>query len=117
MGFPDGSDGKESACSVGDQGSIPGSARSPGEGNGNPLQYSCLENTMDRGAWQATVHEVTKSLTRLSNFTFLSFLKLFYNGLVLFIIAELNKNYLIVLLTVQLSSNSVNKVDFSRNNF
>ena len=72
---------------------------------------------MDRGAWQATVHEATKSLTQLSNFTFLSFLKLFYNGLVLFIIAELNKNYLIVLLTVQLSSNSVNKVDFSRNNF
>ena len=98
-------------------GSVPGSARSPGEGNGNPLQYSCLENPMDGGAWQATVHEVTKSQTQLSNFTFLSFLKLFYNGLVLFIIAELNKNYLIVLLTVQLSSNSVNKVDFSRNNF
>ena len=72
---------------------------------------------MDGGAWQATVHEVAKSRTRLSNFAFLSFLKLFNNGLVFFIIAELNKNYLIVLLTVQLSSNSVNKVDFSRNNF
>ena len=102
---------------MGDLGLIPGSGRSLGEGNGYPLQYSCLENSVDIGAWCVTVHEVTKSLTQLSNFTFLSFLKLFYNGLVLFIIAELNKNYLIVLLTVQLSSNSVNKVDFSRNNF
>ena len=51
MGFPDGSVGKESACSVGDLGSIPGLGRSPGEGNGNPLQYPCLENPMDRGAW------------------------------------------------------------------
>ena len=51
--FPGGSDGKESACSVGDPGSIPGSGRSPGEGNGNPLQYPCLDNSMDRGAWQA----------------------------------------------------------------
>ena len=51
-----------------DQGSIPGSGRSPGEGNGNPLQYSCLENSMDGGAWQATVHGVTKNQTRLSNF-------------------------------------------------
>ena len=50
-----GSDGKESACNAGDLGSIPGSGRSPGEGNGNPLHYSCLENPMDRGAWQATV--------------------------------------------------------------
>ena len=48
--------GKESSCSAGDQGSIPGSGRSPGEGNGYPLQYSCLENSMDRGAWRATVH-------------------------------------------------------------
>ena len=47
--------------------SIPGSGRSPGEGNGNPLQYSCLENPMDRGVWQATVHRVAKSQTRLSN--------------------------------------------------
>ena len=56
MGFASGSDGKESACSAGGPGSIPGSGRSPGEGNGNPLQYSYLENTMDRGAWWATVH-------------------------------------------------------------
>ena len=68
-GFPGGSEGKASACNVGDPGSIPGSARSPGEGNGHPLQYSCLENPMDRGAWQATVHGVAKSRTRLSNFT------------------------------------------------
>ena len=51
LGFPDGSDGKESTCNAGDPGSIPGSGRSPGEGNGIPLQYSCLENPMDRGAW------------------------------------------------------------------
>ena len=50
MGFPSGSDGKESACNAGDEGSIPGSGRSPGEGNGYPLQYSCLENPTDRGA-------------------------------------------------------------------
>ena len=59
--FPGGLDGKESAYSVGDLGSIPGSGRSPGEGNGNPLQYPCLENSMDGGAWQATVHGVTES--------------------------------------------------------
>ena len=62
-GFPGGSDGKVSACSVGDLGSIPGSGRPPGEGNGNPLQYLCLENPMDRGAWQAAVHGVTESDT------------------------------------------------------
>ena len=61
--FPGGSDGKESACHAGDPGSIPGLGRSPGEGNGNPLQYSCLENSIDRGAWQATVHGVVKSRT------------------------------------------------------
>ena len=61
------SDGKESACSAGDLGSIPGSGISPGEENGYPLQYSCLENSRDRGAWQATVHGVTKSWIRLSN--------------------------------------------------
>ena len=60
------SDSKESACNAGDLGLIPGLGCSPGEGNGNPLQYSCLENPMDRGAWQATVHRVTKSQTRLS---------------------------------------------------
>ena len=56
-------DGKESACNVGDLGSIPGLGKSPGEGNGNPLQYSCLENSMDRGAWWATVCGVAKSRT------------------------------------------------------
>ena len=70
LGFPGGSDGKESAYSAGDIGLIPGPGRSPGEGNGNPLQYSCLENPMDGGAWQATVHGLAKSRTWLSNFTF-----------------------------------------------
>ena len=59
-GFPCSSVGKEPACNAGDLGLIPGSGRSPAEGNGNPLQYSCLENPMDRGAWQATVHGVTR---------------------------------------------------------
>ena len=58
-----------SACNAGDLGLIPGSGKSPGEGNGNLLQYSCLENPMDRGAWRATVHRVAKSQTRLSDFT------------------------------------------------
>ena len=66
MGFPGDSDGKESACNVGDPDLIPGSRRSPGEGSGNPLQYSCLENPMDRGAWQTTVCGVVKSQTWLS---------------------------------------------------
>ena len=69
MGFPGGSEVKASARNAGDLGSIPGLGRSPGEGNGNPLQYSCLENPMDRGAWWATVQGVAKSRTRLSNFT------------------------------------------------
>ena len=59
-GFPGSSNGKESACNVGDLGSIPGLGRSPGEGNGNPLQYSCLGNPIDRGAWRAAVHGVAK---------------------------------------------------------
>ena len=67
LGFPSSSDGKASACNAGDQGSIPGSGRSPGEGNGNPCQYPCLEIPMDRGAWWATVHGVTKSWTLLSD--------------------------------------------------
>ena len=67
VGFPGGSDGKESACNAGDLGSITGSGRSPGEGNGNPLQCSCLEKSMDREAWWAIVQEVTNSGTRLSN--------------------------------------------------
>ena len=62
-----GSDGKESACSAGGPGSIPGSGRSPGEGNGNPLQYPCLGNPMDTGAWRAAVYGVAKSRTRLSS--------------------------------------------------
>ena len=61
MGFPGGSAGKESACNAEYLGLIPGLGRSPGEGNGNPLQYSCLENSMDRGTWQATVHGIAKS--------------------------------------------------------
>ena len=65
--LPCGSHGKESVCNVGESGSIPGLGRSLGEGNGNPLQYSCLENPMDRGAWEATVHGAAKSRTQLSN--------------------------------------------------
>ena len=61
--------GKESACSAGDPGSVPRSGRSPGEGNGNPLQYSCPDNPMDQGAWGATVHGVAKSRTLLSDFS------------------------------------------------
>ena len=70
MDFPGGADGKASAYNVGDLGSVPGSGRSSGEGNGNPLQYSCLENPMDGGAWEATVHGFDKSWTQLSDFTF-----------------------------------------------
>ena len=66
-GFPSGSNGKEPACNVGDLGSIPEWGRSPGEGHDNPLQYSCLENPMDRGTWQATIHGAAKSQTQLSN--------------------------------------------------
>ena len=64
-GFPGGSVDKESTCNAGDAGLIPGSGRSPGGGYGNSLQYSGLENPMDRGAWRVTVHRVTKSLTQL----------------------------------------------------
>ena len=63
LAFSGGSDGKESAYKAGDLGAIPGSGRSPGEGNGYPVQCSCLENSMDRGAWRATVQGVAKSLT------------------------------------------------------
>ena len=65
-GFPSSSNGKACDCNTGDQGSTPGSGRSPGEGNGNPCQYPCLENPMDKGAWWARVHGVTKSSTWLS---------------------------------------------------
>ena len=75
FGTPCGSDGKESACNAGDPGLIPGSGRSPGEGDGYPLQFSCLENPMDRGAWWATVHgackksNMTKQLTHTNTHT------------------------------------------------
>ena len=67
IGLPGGSDGKESACKAGDPGSIPGWERSPGEGNGYPRQYSCLENSMDKESWWAAVHGAAKSWTRLSH--------------------------------------------------
>ena len=70
LGFPCGSDGKESACNARDPGLISGSGRSPGEENDNLLQYSCLENSIDRGAWWATVHGVAKSWIPLNNYTF-----------------------------------------------
>ena len=66
-GFTGGSDGKDSACNAGDLNSIPGLGRSPGEGNGNPLQHSCLKNSMKRGTWQATIHAVAKSQIPLSD--------------------------------------------------
>ena len=65
-GFPGGASGKESACNARDLGLIPRSGRSPGEGNGNPVQYSCLKNLTDRGAWRAIVHRAAKSQTRLT---------------------------------------------------
>ena len=67
MGFPGGSDGKELACNAGDVSWIPRSGRSPGGGYGSPLQYSCLENLTDRGAWWAAVHGVEESRTQLSD--------------------------------------------------
>ena len=67
LGFPGGSEGKESACNARDLGSIPGLGSSPAEGYINPLQSSCLGNSMDRGAWQATINGILKSLTQLSN--------------------------------------------------
>ena len=70
QGFPGGSEVKASAWNAGDPGSIPGWGRSPGEGNGNPLQYYCLKNPMDRGAWQATVHGVAKESDRTERLHF-----------------------------------------------
>ena len=70
FGLPGGSDGKVSARNAGDPGSIPRLGRSPEEGNGNPLQYSCLENSMDGGPWWATAHGIAKSRTQLSDFTY-----------------------------------------------
>ena len=74
LGFPGGAEVKASAFNAGDLGLFPGSGRSPGEGNGSPLQYSFLENPMDGGAWRATVHGVAKSRTRLRDFTFMDYL-------------------------------------------
>ena len=95
MGFPGGSEVKVSACNAGDLGSIPGSGGSPGEGNGNPLQYSCLENPMDGGAWWATVHGVAKSWTQLSDFTFTFHfsidLELLFNTFILNLIAKIQE--------------------------
>ena len=79
VGFPGGSEGKESACNAGDLGLIPGLGRALREGNGYPLQYSYLETPMDRGAWWAVVHGVTKSRTRLSDFTYLLMHILIFN--------------------------------------
>ena len=73
LGFPGGSGSKESTCNKGDGGLILGSGRSPGEGNGYPLQYSCLENSMDRVAWWATVHGVAKNQTQLRYYHFHAF--------------------------------------------
>ena len=67
LGFRGGSDGKVSACNAEDPGSVPGLGRFPGEGNGNPLRYSYLKNSVNRGAWWATIHAVAKSQTQLSN--------------------------------------------------
>ena len=96
--LPGGSEVKVSACNAGDPGSIPGLGRSPGEGNGNPLQYSCLENPKDRGAWWATVYGVAKSRTRLSDFTSL---RLFWFGLRFYIYSNsLLKNKFLTFATV-----------------
>ena len=80
VGLPCGSDSKASAYNSGHPGSIPVSGRSPRRGNGNPLQYSCLENHIDQGAWWATVHGVAKSRTQLSDFTSLHFTSGLYRG-------------------------------------
>ena len=76
LGFPHSSVGKESACSAGDPGSIPGLGRSPGEGNGNPLQYSCLENPMDRGAWQSMGSQESDRTWQLNYYYFPSICQL-----------------------------------------
>ena len=78
MGFPCSSVGKESACNAGDLGSITGLESSPGEGNGNPFQYSCMENPMDRGAWQAMVHEVARVGHDLATKPPLSYISLYF---------------------------------------
>ena len=84
QGFPGGSDGKESAYSAGDLGSIPGSGRSTGGGNGNPLHYFCLENSMNRGAWWATVHGIAKSQTQLKQLSTHAHIKVYKGKRLLF---------------------------------
>ena len=109
LGFPGGSEVKASASNVGDPGWIPGSGRSPGEGNGNPLQYSCLENPMDRGAWQATVHGVAKSQTWLRDFTQFNSLKM----AVLFpVFKGISTLFSIVAVLVCITTNSVRGFPF-----
>ena len=89
MDFPGGSDGKEYTCNVADPGLIPGSGRHPGEGNAYPLQYSCVENSMDRGAWQATVHLATMSQT-WQQLTF----SLFFSLLIVVTLHNIPRTYL-----------------------
>ena len=95
--FPGGSDGKVSVYNEGDLGSIPGLGRFPGEGNGNPLQYSCLGNPMDRGAWWAAIRGVAKSWTQLRDFTF-TFLNYLHVGDIELVVTCT----LIILLSLQL---------------
>ena len=99
--LPHGSAGKESACSAGDVGLITGLRRSPGEGNGNLLQYSCLENPMDRGAWQTTVHGAAKSQTWLSNWTTTTFNPL-HNHISTWPCSNMEGFQIIVILVVQI---------------
>ena len=101
LGFPCSSVGRESACSAGDMGLIPGLGRSLGEGNGNPLQYPCLENLMDRGSWWAAVHGVTKSQARLSDSHLLTYALPLRDTLDLWIFYHNNgKHFLTLLLDI-----------------
>ena len=93
IGRPGGSDSKESACNVGEPGLIPGSGRSPGVGNGKLLHYSCLEHSMDRGAWPVKAHMVTKSQTRLSTYTEIIKLSNMIDSILLFWGAHLSLLY------------------------
>ena len=110
MGFPGGSDGKY-ACNAGDPGSIPGLGRPPGEGNGNPLHSFCLENPMDRGAWMATVHGVTKiGYDRPSNKVFLFRTRSYVQCLVMMYKGKESEKYMcngITLLHIQNQHNTV----------
>ena len=116
LGFPGGSEVKASACNAGDLGSIPELGRSPGEGNSNPLQYSCLENPMDGGAWWATVQRVAKSRTRLSDFTFTFMLTLhfhyllFSEYLIFTLLTSMLQYFIIVLSWNVLTTNEVGQL-------